>query len=231
MRLGRVRRLGRRGVAAVVVVLLAVAATGAWLLTRPSGAAAAEQVTATVAAGTYQQTVSATGTLEPTRQADLDFAVSGRVDLGPGGRGRQGPEGRPAGHPRHRVARRRPGVGAGPARRCAGAVRRRRRRGRLLHPARGRQGLRRSGRVQPEPGRGRPGVGDLARHHERHCGLGRPDGRRAGERLVRRPPTGPTAPAARRTARPTTAPRARPARSWWSRRATSRSSPTSAPTT
>jgi multidrug efflux pump subunit AcrA (membrane-fusion protein) len=79
MRLPKLGRLGRRGVAALVVVLLAVVGAGAWLLTRPSGAAAAQTVTSTVATGTYQQTVSATGTLEPTREADLDFAVSGRV--------------------------------------------------------------------------------------------------------------------------------------------------------
>jgi multidrug efflux pump subunit AcrA (membrane-fusion protein) len=79
MRLGRLRRMGRRGVAVLVVVLLAVVGAGAWLLTRPSGAAAAQTITATVATGSYQQTVSATGTLEPTREADLDFAVSGRV--------------------------------------------------------------------------------------------------------------------------------------------------------
>ena len=79
MRLVRIRRMGRRGVAVVVVVLLAAVGTGVWLLTRPPDAAAAQTVTATVSAGTYQQTVSATGTLEPTKQADLDFAVSGRV--------------------------------------------------------------------------------------------------------------------------------------------------------
>ncbi|WP_051275989.1 efflux RND transporter periplasmic adaptor subunit [Marmoricola sp. URHB0036] len=79
MRLGRLRRMGRRGVIALLVVLLAVVGTGAWLLTRPSGAAAAQTVTSTVAAGTYQQNVAATGALEPTREADLDFAVSGRV--------------------------------------------------------------------------------------------------------------------------------------------------------
>jgi multidrug efflux pump subunit AcrA (membrane-fusion protein) len=79
MRLPSVGRLGRRGVAVVVVVLLAAAGVGAWLFTRTPDAAAAQTVTATVASGTYQQTVSGTGTLEPTRQADLDFAVSGRV--------------------------------------------------------------------------------------------------------------------------------------------------------
>ena len=99
MRLGRVRRMGRRGVAALVVVLLAVAGTGAWLLTRPSGPRRRRPVTATVAAGTYQQTVSATGTLEPTRQADLDFAVSGRVTAGVRRSRRQGPA-RATGSPR-----------------------------------------------------------------------------------------------------------------------------------
>jgi multidrug efflux pump subunit AcrA (membrane-fusion protein) len=79
MRLPTKGRLGRRGVASVVVVLLVAMGVGAWLLTRPPGAQAAQTVTATVNTGTYQQTVSATGTLEPTRQADLDFAVSGRV--------------------------------------------------------------------------------------------------------------------------------------------------------
>ena len=231
MRLGRVRRLGRRGVAAVVVVLLAVVGTGAWLLTRPSGAAAAQQVTATVAAGTYQQTVSATGTLEPTRQADLDFAVSGRVTsvrVAAGDTVQKGDRLATLDTSSLDAAL---DLGAGPARRGAGAVRRRRGRGCLLHPARGRQGVRRGGRVRPEPGRGRPRIGDPARHHQRHRRLGRPDRRRAGERLVlvlqrlrrRQQPDG------RRP--PTTAPRPRPARSWWSRRATSRWSPTSAPTT
>jgi multidrug efflux pump subunit AcrA (membrane-fusion protein) len=79
MRLPTKGRLGRRGVVGVVVVLLAAGGVGAWLLTRPPGAQAAQTVTATVSRGTYQQTVEATGTLEPTKQADLDFAVSGRV--------------------------------------------------------------------------------------------------------------------------------------------------------
>jgi multidrug efflux pump subunit AcrA (membrane-fusion protein) len=79
MRLVRIRRMGRRGVAVVVVVLLVAVGTGVWLFTRPPDAAAAQTVTATVAVGTYKQTVSATGTLEPVKQADLDFSVSGRV--------------------------------------------------------------------------------------------------------------------------------------------------------
>ncbi|GAB2781155.1 efflux RND transporter periplasmic adaptor subunit [Nocardioides salsibiostraticola] len=48
------------------------------MLTRP----AAETVEATIAEatiGTYQTTVTATGTIEPSKQADLDFSVTGRV--------------------------------------------------------------------------------------------------------------------------------------------------------
>jgi multidrug efflux pump subunit AcrA (membrane-fusion protein) len=63
----------------VLVLLLATAGIGTWLLTRRTDAAAAQTITATIATGTFQDTVSATGALEPTRQADLDFAVSGRV--------------------------------------------------------------------------------------------------------------------------------------------------------
>ncbi len=48
------------------------------MLTRPtSEASEATIVEATL--GTHQTTVTATGTLEPSRQADLDFAVDGRV--------------------------------------------------------------------------------------------------------------------------------------------------------
>lgn len=75
----RPRRLGRRGVLGLVVVLLATVGIGGWLVTRRTDAVAAQTITATVATGTFQDTVSATGTLEPTRQADLDFGVSGRV--------------------------------------------------------------------------------------------------------------------------------------------------------
>jgi multidrug efflux pump subunit AcrA (membrane-fusion protein) len=79
--LGRLRPtgLGRRSVIAVLVLLLATVGIGGWLLTRRTDAQAAQTVTGTVATGTFQQTVSATGTLEPTHEADLDFGVSGRV--------------------------------------------------------------------------------------------------------------------------------------------------------
>jgi macrolide-specific efflux system membrane fusion protein len=63
----------------LVVLLVATTGAGAWLLTRRTDAVAAQTITSTVATGTFQDTVTATGTLQPTRQADLDFAVSGRV--------------------------------------------------------------------------------------------------------------------------------------------------------
>jgi len=51
--------------------------------TRGTSSGAAGIVTTTtvqtVTTGTIQQTVAATGTIEPTTTADLDFAVSGRV--------------------------------------------------------------------------------------------------------------------------------------------------------
>lgn len=65
--------------ALVVVLLMVVGGIGTWLLTRPGRTAAAEPVTVQVASGTQEQTVSATGTIEPARTADLDFAVSGTV--------------------------------------------------------------------------------------------------------------------------------------------------------
>ena len=52
------RRLGRRGVVTVVVVLLVAAGVGGWLLTRPCGERRRrETITATVAAGSFEQTV------------------------------------------------------------------------------------------------------------------------------------------------------------------------------
>lgn len=73
------RRMGRRGVIGLVVLLVATVGVGGWLVTRGSDTSTAQTVTSTVATGDFQQTVSATGTLQPRRQADLDFAVSGRV--------------------------------------------------------------------------------------------------------------------------------------------------------
>lgn len=73
------RRFGRRSLLATAVVLVVVAGAGAWLLTRGSSSAAAEPTTVTASSGTIQQTVSASGTIEPAEQDDLDFAVSGTV--------------------------------------------------------------------------------------------------------------------------------------------------------
>ncbi|MGA2835608.1 MAG: biotin/lipoyl-binding protein [Acidimicrobiales bacterium] len=70
-------------IAGAVVVVLAGAGVGTWFATRPSTATAAGIVTTTtvqtVATGTISQTVAATGTIEPATQANLNFAVSGKV--------------------------------------------------------------------------------------------------------------------------------------------------------
>ena len=69
---------------AAVVIVVAGAGAGIWFATRPSGAATTGVVTTTtvqtVATGTISQTVAATGTIEPATQANLSFAVSGKVD-------------------------------------------------------------------------------------------------------------------------------------------------------
>ncbi len=65
-----------------LVVLLAAAGVGTWL--GVSGSSASPLITTTttvqtVATGTITNTASSTGTIEPANQANLDFAVSGRV--------------------------------------------------------------------------------------------------------------------------------------------------------
>ena len=65
-----------------VVVVLAGAGVGTWLATDSSGAATGITTSTTletVSTGTISQTVSSSGTIEPASQADLSFAVSGRV--------------------------------------------------------------------------------------------------------------------------------------------------------
>jgi membrane fusion protein, macrolide-specific efflux system len=65
-----------------VVVVLAGAGVGTWLATESSGAATGittRTTLQTVATGTISQTVSSSGTIEPANQANLNFAVSGRV--------------------------------------------------------------------------------------------------------------------------------------------------------
>jgi multidrug efflux pump subunit AcrA (membrane-fusion protein) len=65
-----------------VVVVLAGAGIGTWFATQSSGAATGLTTSTTietVSTGTISQTVASSGTVEPANQANLDFAVSGRV--------------------------------------------------------------------------------------------------------------------------------------------------------
>ena len=75
----RLRRPGKRGLAILVAVLVVVAGLGTWLLTRGGGSATAQTMTAQATSGTVKQSVSASGTIEPAKTADLNFAVSGTV--------------------------------------------------------------------------------------------------------------------------------------------------------
>ncbi len=77
----RLRRLSTRGwiITAVVVVILVGGGLGAWFATRPSPVAAATSQIETVGTGTIIQSVASTGTIEPASQANLSFAVAGRV--------------------------------------------------------------------------------------------------------------------------------------------------------
>ncbi len=63
---------------AAVAVVLVIGAAGYWFLGRADSAETAATVSE-VTTGTFKQTVSGSGTLEPAKQADLEFAVSGRV--------------------------------------------------------------------------------------------------------------------------------------------------------
>lgn len=60
------------------VVVVAAGGVAAWLVLRPAEASTSP-VVATASVGTQRQTVSASGTIEPAEQADLNFAVSGEV--------------------------------------------------------------------------------------------------------------------------------------------------------
>ncbi len=65
----------------VAVVVVAGGGVGLWLGTRSSSpAAAATTETEAVTTGTISESVSATGTLEPATEANLDFGTSGTVD-------------------------------------------------------------------------------------------------------------------------------------------------------
>lgn len=71
----------KRVLIAVAVVLAAGAGVGGWLATTSSATPASTTTTSIVTAsyGTVSQTASATGTIEPASQADVDFAVAGQV--------------------------------------------------------------------------------------------------------------------------------------------------------
>jgi multidrug efflux pump subunit AcrA (membrane-fusion protein) len=65
--------------AGLATLLLALAGVGAWAATRTTASAAPAPVLVTATTGTIRQTVSATGTIEPSSQANLSFTVSGTV--------------------------------------------------------------------------------------------------------------------------------------------------------
>jgi membrane fusion protein, macrolide-specific efflux system len=72
-------RGARRWTGFLVAALVVLGAGGAaWAATRGSGSGATS-VLATASSGTMRQTVSATGTIAPKHEADLNFAVSGQV--------------------------------------------------------------------------------------------------------------------------------------------------------
>jgi macrolide-specific efflux system membrane fusion protein len=76
----RWKRPGWKGWVAIVVAVLVIGGgAGGWLLTRGGGTQAAQALTVQVTSGTVKQTVSASGTIEPAKTADLDFGVSGTV--------------------------------------------------------------------------------------------------------------------------------------------------------
>ncbi|HEX6476902.1 MAG TPA: HlyD family efflux transporter periplasmic adaptor subunit [Acidimicrobiales bacterium] len=69
--------VSRRSVVAIILVVVIVAGgVTAWLLTRSGGT---QYRTVAAQLGTVRQTIGATGTIEPTNTANLDFATSGRV--------------------------------------------------------------------------------------------------------------------------------------------------------
>jgi membrane fusion protein, macrolide-specific efflux system len=65
-------------ISAAVVVVVGVG-IGIWAATRPAAATAATSKVESVTTGTITQSVSASGTIEPANQANLSFAVAGRV--------------------------------------------------------------------------------------------------------------------------------------------------------
>jgi multidrug efflux pump subunit AcrA (membrane-fusion protein) len=76
--LPRTRRARRWTVVLVAALAVLGAGGAAWAATRGTGSGATS-VLATASSGTMRQTVSATGTIAPKREADLNFVVDGAV--------------------------------------------------------------------------------------------------------------------------------------------------------
>ena len=76
--LGRLRTVRRRWWV-IALALVVLAGTGLGWTQRDSQAAGAGTTTATVSRGDYSTTVTASGTIDPARQEDLSFAVTGEV--------------------------------------------------------------------------------------------------------------------------------------------------------
>jgi multidrug efflux pump subunit AcrA (membrane-fusion protein) len=70
----------RRGPVIIGLVVVVVAGGGvAWAMSRSSGSTAGTTSLVAAAMNTVTSTVAASGTIEPAKEADLDFAVNGRV--------------------------------------------------------------------------------------------------------------------------------------------------------
>lgn len=74
------RRRRTQVLVVLVVLVLAGGGFGIWEWTRPSSSTSARTLDYTVSSQTVQQTVSASGTLAPAKEADLSFAVSGQIN-------------------------------------------------------------------------------------------------------------------------------------------------------
>ena len=77
--LARLRAVRRRWWV-VVAAVVALAGAGAWFaLASGDDSSGVQRITATVSRGTYKDTVSASGTITPKREADVSFTSSGTV--------------------------------------------------------------------------------------------------------------------------------------------------------